>query len=231
MALKEGRCVNCGSILFLDPKNEKGHCLFCDAVFANSEAFRAQKDPDQFTFPNEPQPPYEGPNLDPRPSAVTVTTPVHMPAAQKKAAVPAFEPTVTHIPDARIPKKAKMLSLGISLLVVAITAAIAIPLLLRRNTQRQIITEGFGGRLTADIDLNKNFSILNTPNNHFILALKESVTEAEADDLFLEYCEARAAAMDIEGDITNGVSMRLVSPEGGYLFAVEDGQKTITPFN
>ena len=62
-ALKEGLCVNCGSLLMLESRNEKGHCLFCDAVFDNKEAFRAKAEPDQFTFPNEPQPPYEGPNL------------------------------------------------------------------------------------------------------------------------------------------------------------------------
>jgi len=231
MALREGRCVNCGSILFLEPKNEKGHCLFCDAVFDNSEAFRAQQEPDQFTFPNEPQPRYDGPNLDPRPSAVAVSAPVHTPAVQKKSAAPVFVPKVTNLPDAKIPKKMKLLTIGISALVVVIFAAIAIPVMLNRDAQRQAITEEFGAKLTADVDLDKNFSILNTPNDHFILALKDSVTEAEAEAIFAQYCEARASAMNIGGDISEGVSMRLVAPEGGFLLAVEDGQKTVSPFN
>ncbi len=65
MALKDGRCPNCGSLLALDPNAEKGHCLFCDAVF---ETRGRLKLPETrcYEFPNEPQPKYEGPSLNPK---------------------------------------------------------------------------------------------------------------------------------------------------------------------
>ena len=67
MPLKEGKCINCGSLLMLDPSMPKGHCPFCDCVFDNEEAFRAFQHPEEFTFPNDPQPPYTGPSLVPLP--------------------------------------------------------------------------------------------------------------------------------------------------------------------
>lgn len=224
MALKEGRCTNCGSILFLEPKNEKGHCLFCDAVFDNSEAFRANLAPDQFTFPNEPQPKYDGPNLDPRPS-VAVAAPSHRPAVQKKT-TPAFEPKVTSIPDAKIPPKAKILAVGIMLAVLLVMAAILVPLIVRRDAGRKAIREAMEPALSG-VDWDKHVSLLNMKNDYMIVSLPEAVAESEAKQLFAKFREART---EKAGDGSAKVTLRLVSPQGGFVVANENGQEQVTAF-
>ncbi|HHT45168.1 MAG TPA: hypothetical protein GXZ89_06720 [Fastidiosipila sp.] len=224
MALKEGLCVNCGSLLMLESRNEKGHCLFCDAVFDNKEAFRAKAEPDQFTFPNEPQPPYEGPNLDPRPTAVAAPAPVQ-PAVKSKKTTPAFVPTVTHVPDAKIPRRAKIWAITILVVALGVFAAITLPLTINRDKQRAEITDQFGKRLEQTIDLDKNLSIINMGNNHVLLTLENAVTKEEAVDIYETYCDVRASVMEKETGAAarEGVSMRLTTPEGGYLMEVERG--------
>jgi hypothetical protein len=220
MALKEGRCLNCGSILFLDPKSEKGHCLFCDAVFDNKEAFLAAANPSAYEFKNEEQPPYEGPNLDPRP---VYTAPV-MPVATKRPAArePEFVSKVEKVPELVIPQRKKMILIGATVLVVAVFLAIFLPLTLRRDRQREEIRDAFAVRLSETVgavDLETNFNITNQNNSQFILSLTAAVDEAKACEIYETYCEVRSEAMDIDAkDRYDGVSMRLVTPDGGYLF-------------
>lgn len=232
MALKEGLCVNCGSLLMLEPRNEKGHCLFCDAVFDNEEAFRAKASPDQFTFPNEPQPRYEGPNLDPRPVASAPAAPIAQPAREKKVA-PAFVPKVTHVPDAKIPRRAKIWAIGILVLALAIFAAITVPLTIHRDQQRVAITDAFGATFEEAIDLDRNLSIINMKNDHVLLTLKETVSEEEAVSIYEEYCDVRAEVMGLEKGAAarEGVSMRLTTPDGGYLMEVERGVEMYEPYD
>lgn len=230
MALKEGRCVNCGSILFLEPKNEKGHCLFCDAVFDNSEAFRAHAAPDDFTFPNDPQPKYDGPNLDPRPVAVTAPVPPRAPAAQKKA-VPVFEPKVTAIPDAKIPQKAKIIAIGALLAVLAIAAAILVPLIMKRDAERQVIKDTLVPQL-AGVDWDKNVSLMNMSNNQILIASETHVSQDDAEALFDLFVKARSNAMGVSEDTpVNDVSMKFVTPDGGYLIERNAADTSVVPLN
>ena len=141
MALKEGRCTNCGSILFLDPSAQKGHCLFCDAVFENKEAFRAADDPDAFEFPNVEQPKYEGPSLDPRP-VQQVRFAVPTPAKTTSAATQ--QPTYVvkqaeDMPDLRIPTKAKITMIVVLVIVVGGLFGIGMPMARARDHERSEI--------------------------------------------------------------------------------------------
>lgn len=230
MALKEGRCVNCGSILFLDPKNEKGHCLFCDAVFLNSEAFRAEQDPGSFAFPNEEQPPYDGPNLDPRPQ-MAAAAPVARPTV-KKETVPAFVPTVNAIPDAKIPKKAKIIAITALVVILAVFTAVFLPLTLNRDKYRTAITESFSESLDPAVDVTTSLSIINLDNSFVQLALPSGIAEAEAESLFDTFVEVRAQAMNLTGDnVAEGVEMEVVTPEGGYRISVEKGERSTVAFD
>ena len=83
MSLKEGRCPNCGSIVSLNAKSEKGHCLFCDAVFDTSHALEIAANPEGVEFPNEPQPKYEGPSLAPSPNVPAGVKIPSVPPARK----------------------------------------------------------------------------------------------------------------------------------------------------
>lgn len=230
MALKEGRCINCGSILFLDPKNEKGHCLFCDAVFLNSEAFRANQDPDSFAFPNEEQPPYDGPNLDPRPQ-VAAAAPVARPTV-KKETVPDFVPTVNAIPDAKIPKRAKIIAITSLIVILAVFTAVFLPLTLNRDRNRTAITESFAETLDADVDITTSLSIINLDNGFVQLALPSGVEQTEAESLFDAFVEVRANVMSLSGDdVAEGVELEVVTPEGGYRVFVEKGERSVEAFD
>ncbi|HZK29347.1 MAG TPA: hypothetical protein VFD19_03920, partial [Clostridia bacterium] len=186
MALKQGRCINCGSILFLDPAMPQGHCLFCDCVFDNAEAFRAQEYPDEFTFPNEKQPVYEGPSLFPAqmqrgPVIIAPKTdlPVSVPEKKEEYVLPK-----TKVPSLKIPMKNIILFVAITAVVVGLFSAVAFPLIARRNAQQTEIMDRFTSELALDIDKTKDITVQELTSTNVILVLPQAITAQESIDLF-----------------------------------------------
>lgn len=55
MAIKNGRCANCGSIIRFDDRNEYAVCPFCNAKTEGKTALDIEANPKKYTFLNEPQ--------------------------------------------------------------------------------------------------------------------------------------------------------------------------------
>ncbi len=229
MAIKEGRCPNCGSILNLDPAAEKGHCLFCDAVFDNKTAFEIAANPKDAEFPNLPQPKYEGPNLDPRSiggsSGLASKSKQSQPAV-KKAKAPAAAGYVhkeIKMPDMRLSKKTKIKALIITLVALAVIAAVSVPIVLQRNTTRARLVSEMSSVAPFSVNPEKDVAISQTSNSYLLIASPEAVDEADMIKLFKNYCEKRASIQDIDlddfGRAYGKVTVKLVTPSGGYLIA------------
>lgn len=218
MPLKEGKCINCGSLLMLDPSMQKGHCLFCDCVFDNEEAFRAFQHPEEFTFPNDPQPPYTGPSLVPLPyqrgPAVFTQS---APAVKKKDD---FVLPKKDIPDIRIPRKALLSIIGIVLAITAIFCAITIPMMNRKKAQYEKISERFVDVVKQPITSEKNLAIHNLSHNRVILVLHEDISADEGIRLFNEYCDIRADVLELKDrsfkSTREPVSFRIAMPTGDF---------------
>lgn len=223
MALKEGRCPNCGSILHLDPTAEKGHCLFCDAVFDNQEAFDIAANPKDVVFPNLPQPKYEGPSLAPRQSSAAVTpAPRKQQAAPKKPVEvkPAYvmkEPV--KMPDFKLSHKTRLTILIVVVLVIAIAAAIAIPTIISRDAARSELLASLPDMVSFEVKAGQNVTIGRTNNSYLLIIAPEDVTQADAISLFRAYSLKLAAVQHLESDegIRRNITLKLVMPAGGWL--------------
>lgn len=53
MALQQGRCKNCGSIISVDTAKEDAVCMFCWAHTDPKEALAIEANPSAYEFPNE----------------------------------------------------------------------------------------------------------------------------------------------------------------------------------
>lgn len=228
MPLNEGRCPNCGSILQLDPAAEKGHCLFCDAVFANSDAFEIAGNPAGVVFPNTAQPKYTGPSLDPGVPYGQQSIGQKQSQKVQKKAKPAPPPVYipkepAKLPDIRMSGKLKMRIGLIALVVVLLTTGICVPLVLRRNQTRAQLLQTINTITPFTINVDNTVSIWHQSNNYLVLAVPESVTKQQAIDLFKAYCVKRAEIQAIPtGDfraVYGRVTVKLLTPDGGYLIS------------
>lgn len=228
MALQEGRCTNCGSILILDPEQEKGHCLYCDAVFDNATAFELYKNAGDYTFPNLPQPKYEGPSLDPVPSRSHIHLSAPKKAASSEAAAvptPAYVRPTTKVPSLDLgPRKIMMLALLFAG-VILLTLVLCLPFTLHRDRYRLAIAEDFAARDDIELQLGENFNIQNLNNNEVYLALPKEIGQKEAKKLFEDYCSSRAKAMALsETDAgRKDVKLHIATPQGGWNISGQDG--------
>ena len=230
MALKEGQCPNCGSLLQLDDKNDQGHCLFCDAVFASSEAYAIAANPAGVTFPNLPQPKYEGPNLNPQlTSAQLSARAAQMEMAKKKEtkavaakpAAPAYVPREDiKIPDLKLSGKIRLQLSLVALLVIAIVAGISTPLITRRNTTRTGLFAAMAKIAPVAVNNYTSVVIHGINNQRLLIALPEAITADQAKAVFTAYSAERAAltgkdATDFAA-ASDDLIVTIVTPAGGF---------------
>lgn len=226
MALKEGRCPNCGSILHLDPTAEKGHCLFCDAVFDNSQAFSIAADPKGVVFPNLPQPKYEGPSLSPRSSAAPgqqIQRKQQPQQAPKKPVEvkPAYVmKDEVKMPSFKLSGKTKLRIVAVIVIIVALAAAIAVPTILNRDAARAKLMAEMANIVPFDIDVSQDVSIGGVSNSYLLIVAAENVDKEDAVTLFKAYSNERAEVLGLSADdagIYSQVTVKLVMPDGGWL--------------
>lgn len=234
MALKEGRCVNCGSFLFLDPDTPKGHCLFCDCVFDTEDAFKANENPELFTFPNEEQPKYEGPSLSPgrnRRGPVVTAPPVPVTPVETKEE--SYELPQSKVPDLKIPMKSIILYSALTLIVLGILAAVAFPLIAKRNHRQAEILDRFADRLGYQVDKGRDIRIQEMTGTEVVVVLPEKITAEEGLDLFNLYCEIRAEVIELQDTsfkkVKSPVTLRIATPDGGYLIDQPADEAQLTP--
>lgn len=229
MASKEGRCINCGSIVFVDPKLEKGHCLFCDCVFDNDQAFEALEHPEKFEFPNVPQPKYQGESLQPAMPGRVVAPQVVQPAPVRREEK--FEPQVTSIPKLTIPAKSKLIMFATFLILIGIVCAILIPTIRKRDSQHKAIKEKMIAGL-ADYQANEeSVDVQNLHSDSCVLVLDRAISRDEAVELFDLYGKVRAEAMGIDtndfAQTYRPLSLHISTPEGGYRIEEPETQEAL----
>ncbi len=243
MTLKEGRCPNCGSLLQLDDKNTQGHCLFCDAVFDSEVAYSIAADSTGVTFPNLPQPKYEGPNLNPQlnnaqfaaRATQVETTKKQKAKVETKPAQPTYVPkSDIKIPDLRLTVKMRLLLTGAAVLALAIIVALSAPPIMKRNDVRAQLMAAIPQISPAITDVDKTVVIHGVANQRLELALPAAITAEEAVAIFDRYADQRAAIIGADAaDFSasrSGLFVKIVTPEGGFLIeqpksqsALEDG--------
>lgn len=230
MTLKEGRCPNCGSLLQLDEKNTQGHCLFCDAVFDSDVAYAIAADPTGVTFPNLPQPKYEGPNLNPQLSnAQFAARTVQMDAPKKQKAKleakpdqPVFVPRDDiKIPELRLTVKMRLLLTGIAVLILAILVGLSAPPIMKRNAARAQLMTAMTQISPATVEADQTVVIHGLANQRLEIALPSAITAADAVAVFDRYAQQRAAITGQDpadfAATRKDLIVKIVTPAGGFL--------------
>lgn len=231
MAQKEGRCPNCGSILRLNPSSEKGHCLFCDAVFNNEKAFEIAENPAGYEFPNEPQPKYEGPDLN--------SGSKKKGAAEKKVAKEPVQPTTkakrkppakaytpsepVKLPPIKLPKRIRKKAILAVVLFFVLLFGIGTPVIMARNEAREEILERLPQVVPFEVEGEQTAVIRRLNNSYLLIVAPEQITEDEMVELFKGFAETRADVRDEDmGDfrrVYGRVTVKLISPDGGYILS------------
>ncbi|HPX93675.1 MAG TPA: hypothetical protein PK646_04955 [Bacillota bacterium] len=234
MAFKEGRCINCGSLLFLDPDTPKGHCLFCDCVFDSEEAFKALENPELFTFPNEKQPEYQGPPIAagrPRRGSAVTAQPAAPVTAEKKE--DGYQLPESKVPSLKIPVKVIVLYSALTVAVLGILSAVAFPLIAKRNHRQAAITDSFVSKLSYTLDKEKDIRVQGMTGTDVVLILPEDVSARESIELFDLYCQVRAEVVDLKDTSFESskrpVTLRIATPGGGFLIDRPADQAALNP--
>ncbi len=240
MTLKEGRCPNCGSLLMLDDKNTQGHCLFCDAVFDSNTAFAIAADATGVTFPNLPQPKYEGPNLNPQLNNAQFAARATQVEATKKQKVkaeakppqPVYVPkNDIKIPDLRLSGKTRLLLTGAAVLILAVVVAFSAPPIMKRNAARSQLRAAIPQISPTTVDVDTAVVIHGLSNQRLELALPAAITAEDAVAIFERYADQRAIvtgedATDFSASRSDLI-VKVVTPEGGFLIEQPESQAAL----
>lgn len=225
MAIKDGRCPNCGSLLQLDTGMDKGHCLFCDAVFDSSRAFEIARNPAGVEFPNEVQPKYGGPSLQPRGNSAA--SPAVQPQKKKASAKPAEPAEETYIskiavqPDIKLPFKVHLMIAALLAAIVLLFAAITIPMALRRDRDRAAILAALPSVSPISMQADQSAGLRGQDNSYLVVTTPEAATPQQAIALFKAFSEKRAEIAGIDKSqyqqVYGRLTLRLAHKDGGYL--------------
>ncbi len=228
--MQEGICKNCGSIVFVDPREENCHCVFCHCVFPSAEALEIAKNPNAYEFPNEEQPEYIPPEtqrnqVNIKKSLEKLEREQNQQKAAKARKKPQYAVEQKKLPNINLTKKQIFTTIGIFVLIFGLFIAIMLPRTIRRDEQREEITKSFKanielGNLNDSLDFEEGFVISRLDNSHLDLITGEKLSKEQARAIFEEFCKVRAEVLgkELDDDLYRQTSLRIAVPDkGGYL--------------
>lgn len=224
MALQQGRCKNCGSIISVDTAKEDAVCMFCWAHTKPQEAVAIEANPSAYEFPNETM---DAPTPEEQTAAFAAInggnpvvvkksqpaikqtkekkpTPAEIVAAAKKDI---YEPTV--------PTKKKLLIAGISLALIVVLAGIFVPSTLNRNSKREAMRSQMPTFISGQTLNEANYSFEGQKNSYLTLVLPQAVTEAQAKGIYEDYKALRSKTYELKAeDQQEDVKVKIYASNG-----------------
>lgn len=235
MAIQQGRCKNCGSIIMVDQAKDDAVCMFCWAHTSPGEAVAIDADPSAYSFPNEvmPEPTGEEQSLafahvagKSVPGAAKKSQPA--PKKQKAKRMSPAEKVAQAKREVIEPKmdRRQMLRVASGLLATAlILAALIVPSALSRNGKRRQIKERIGGLVAGESLGDANCSIEGGSNETLVLVLPRDFSDEEAKLILNDYRALRAEVYGLSAeDAQSRVKLRLYAQ--GELLEVGAGGVT-----
>lgn len=239
MAIKSGRCHNCGSIIRFDEANEYAVCIFCNAKTDKQTAEDIEKNPKDYTFPNEPQ---EELNDHDRELAMTgykSYNPAGLKKAQQASQAAQVRAQKSHKPSAaervaalqtkpmEVPKlttKQIGMLIGGIIVIISIVAALTVPQALDRNSKRQQLESALTSFVDIDSAMKKgHHSIKGGSNQTLELVSDNAVSAEQAKKIYDGYLAARAKVYGLpQGDPQTKVAVNVITPEKSFF--VKNGE-------
>ena len=227
MAIREGRCANCGSIIKVDDRSSEAVCMFCWAHTPAQEALAIARNPGDYQFPNEAQPEpdeesrkraFVGSASAGRKSPEATKVSKAQPRKQKPGKLSPAEKGASmkkEIIEPRLEVKVKRaLFAGVAALIVLVLV-IALPLALTRDRHRQELASKIGAVYAAEQLEQGGYSFSGQKNRSLTLVLDREVNEEELKDLHSRYKKLRAEVYG-EAEQDQQVQLEVYSKKGLY---------------
>ena len=239
MAIKQGICKNCGSLIMFDERDDQCECVFCHCVFPSEEAVEIYNNPEGVVFPNEK---YE---VNPNAQKHNVTRVYSSDSLEKSIAREEMrkansEGTKTNLYEvqAKDVKAPKGLVIGVcagAVAIVAVVLTICFPLYKSRVSLRSDIESGMGQVFEgiADVEMTLDeegnyydgFSVFGQTCQYLNAATEDELSEEDAEAIFDNYCALRAEKIaDGSADIYDGVQVKIYSHGGYYTVTGANGE-------
>ena len=223
MAIREGRCKNCGSIIRVDDSKDDAVCLFCWAHTAPQEAIQIARNPDQYSFPNEPQ---DEPSAEDRDEALNMVSwgtraggaPIVHSAApssarkQKKGLTPAEKVAQSkkEIIEPKMSKRGRRITLAASLGAILLIAVISVPLMLTRESHRGALRGEMAAIYTMGKLSDANYQFSGQGNGTLTLVVPDSLTSEDTETIMRNFKKVRGKVYGLsENDPQNGLLLRI----------------------
>lgn len=229
MAMKEGRCPNCGSLVMVNDAENKAVCMFCSARFTPVRAIEINQNPDDVEFPNEPQDEMTEEEKQiafaaVRSVQVAAPTRRQAPPPRKKKPVEAGKLTPQQkvamqkkvLVEPLVSKKHKTMMIGAISAVVVILTAIFLPLTIDRVKKGNELTDRIDTIAAFDVPSDANFSFGGLRNNSLILVSPVDVTEADVDQMMSNFKSVRADIYGIGDASSQTLELSVSAPNGSF---------------
>lgn len=237
MAIIQGMCRNCGSLIMFDERDDKCECVFCHCVFPSAEAIEIMNAPEGRTFANEKfEPSTDGTKHNA--TRVFSTDSLEKQIARddiKKANNPEQKKNEYEVQasDVKAPKPLLIGLISGIIVVAAVILLVTYPMYKTRTTLRNDIEASiesvFDGVIVVDTTSDeegkyfKGFSIFGQTCQYMNAITVDEVSEEEAETIFDNYCALRAEKLGLDGsDIYAGVQLKIYC-NGGYFTVTGNG--------
>ncbi|HHX36480.1 MAG TPA: hypothetical protein GX717_00690 [Clostridiaceae bacterium] len=234
MAIKNGRCQNCGSIIRVDEKEEQAICIFCNAKTDTQLALEIEKNPNAYTFLNEPQPELDEEEQAQAFKGYRKVSSQNLRKAQlaAEAAHARAQKSQKPTPSERVaelqtkPLKVKPLSakqilavIAGALVLIGIILAISLPMALERDSKREELTDQINSILTFDLKKDGgHFNFEGNKNQTLRVVSPEQVvvTADEAETIYNNFKSERGKAYGVENPESQDLRVVIAGVDKSY---------------
>lgn len=245
MALHEGLCTNCGSLMRLNDENESTYCIFCWAEVNTAEGIRLGVDASGHKYENVE---YAEPATEVKVAAlqaqglggasVMAAVPARRTAAVEKRAEGKLTPRErVALQNKPIVKpycatKHRVAIIGGVVAFLLVLSAVALPIYLTRENKKTALKEKLPTFLAYANEENR-LNIERQRNQVIIIVSPAATSENEALSIFQNYAQAYAEVYEITEEAAQAkVEVRLFDSEsGGYNIRMIDGEVKATDLN
>lgn len=214
MAIREGRCPNCGSIINVETEKDN-HCVFCWAKVDPAKAISLAEDVGDYVFPNEKfDPPAEsaksaalsayrnGVQYGAKQRRTTSAQPVaKKPKEQRLSAAEQVAKLNESfaMPELKVNKRVLVTALSVVAIVVVAIVAWAVPSVHSRNIHRTEIIN----KIQPDKNALADIALQGMHNTKLIAVDQGSGDAKKAEAILKAYTEAYTAAYKLDKEPTN----------------------------
>ena len=209
MAKKEGFCTQCGSLITIDDSKEKVNCIFCGAENITRDALALNEDNE-----TREQLQKKAQEEAKETAAREKKSGKNKPAVKKDTSKPAVKKTEEVTIIKPVPKKTILTMVAGFVLFFAITAAILVPLILSRNSNRAAMDEKIQSEMPVSIE---DHTFLYMNNRELLIVTKDSVDEEKVKEVFQKYVNLYSEQYSVSPeDVMTRLKTSVYSPEGVY---------------